>query len=83
MPKGQAAMIDRIKTFFERRAFGVCEWWAHKLNIKTEQVRLSFIYLSFVTVGLNVVLYLIMAFVLQHKERIKQPFRKRSTVWEW
>lgn len=83
MPKGQAAMIDRIKTFFERRAFGVCEWWAHKLNIKTEQVRLSFIYLSFVTVGLNVVLYLIMAFVLQHKERIKQPFRERSTVWEW
>jgi phage shock protein PspC (stress-responsive transcriptional regulator) len=69
-------MIDRIKTFFERRAFGVCEWWAHKLNIKTEQERLSFIYLSFVT-------YLIMAFVLQHKERIKQPFRKRSTVWEW
>ncbi|HRO39883.1 MAG TPA: PspC domain-containing protein [Flavobacteriales bacterium] len=75
-------MIDRIKTHFERQAFGVCEWWAHKLNIKTEQVRLSFIYLSFVTVGLNVVLYLVMAFVLQHKERIKRPFARRSTVWE-
>ena len=47
-------MIDRIKTFFERQAYGVCAWWAHKLNIKTEQVRLSFIYLSFVTVGLHV-----------------------------
>ncbi|HQW31478.1 MAG TPA: PspC domain-containing protein [Flavobacteriales bacterium] len=75
-------MIDRIKTFFERYAFGVCEWWAHKLNIKTEQVRLSFIYLSFVTAGLNVVAYLVMAFVLEHKERIKRPFAKRSTVWE-
>ncbi|MCO5274861.1 MAG: PspC domain-containing protein [Flavobacteriales bacterium] len=75
-------MIDRIKTHFEHQAFGVCEWWAHKLNIKTEQVRLSFIYLSFVTVGLNVVLYLVMAFVLQHKERIKRPFARRSTVWE-
>jgi hypothetical protein len=23
-----------------------------------------------------------MAFVLQHKERIKQPFKRRSTVWD-
>lgn len=75
-------MIDRIKTFFERQAFGVCEWWAQKLNIKTEQVRLSFIYLSFITAGFNLVVYLVMAFVLQHKERIKRPFGKRSTVWE-
>ena len=75
-------MIDRIKTLFEHHAFGVCEWWAHKLNIKTEQVRLSFIYLGFVTAGLNVVGYLVMAFVLEHKERIKRPFAKRSTVWE-
>ena len=75
-------MIDRIKTFFERQAFGVCEWWAQKLNIKTEQVRLSFIYLSFITAGVNRVVYLVMAFVLQHKERIKRPFGKRSTVWE-
>ncbi|MCB0790585.1 MAG: PspC domain-containing protein [Flavobacteriales bacterium] len=75
-------MIDRIKTWFEAQAFGVCDWWAHKLNIKTEQVRLSFIYLSFVTAGLHLVVYLIMAFVLKHKERIKQPLRRRSTVWE-
>ena len=76
------AMIDRIKTFFERQAFGVCEWWAHKLNIKLEQVRLSFIYLSFITAGAHLVVYLIMAFVLEHKEHIKKPFGKRSTVWE-
>jgi phage shock protein PspC (stress-responsive transcriptional regulator) len=75
-------MIDRVKTYFERQAFGVCEWWAEKLNVKTEQVRLSFIYLSFITAGVHLVAYLFMAFVLQHKERIKQPFRKRSTVWE-
>jgi phage shock protein PspC (stress-responsive transcriptional regulator) len=40
-------MIEHAKTFLEHKAFGVCEWWAHKLNIKTEQVRLSFIYLGF------------------------------------
>ncbi|MCW5900656.1 MAG: PspC domain-containing protein [Flavobacteriales bacterium] len=75
-------MIDHIKTWFERQAFGVCEWWAQKLNVKTEQVRLSFIYLSFVTAGLHLVVYLVMAFVLQHKERIKHPFSRRSTVWD-
>ncbi|MEO8589994.1 MAG: PspC family transcriptional regulator [Flavobacteriales bacterium] len=75
-------MIDRIKTWFERQAFGVCQWWGEKLNVKTEQVRLSFIYLSFITAGLHLVVYLVMAFVLQHKERIKRPFSKRSTVWE-
>ena len=75
-------MISAIKTFFERQAFGVCAWWGEKLNIKTEQVRLSFIYLSFITAGVHLVFYLIMAFVLQHKERIKRPFAKRSTVWE-
>ena len=75
-------MTDPIKTWFERQAFGVCQWWGEKLNVKTEQVRLSFIYLSFITAGVHLVVYLVMAFVLQHKERIKRPFSKRSTVWE-
>ncbi len=75
-------MIQRIKTYFEKQAYGVCAWWGDKLNIKTEQVRLSFIYLSFITAGVSLVAYLIMAFVLQHKERIKRPFTKRSSVWE-
>jgi phage shock protein C len=78
------SMIDRdsTKTRLEHQIFGVCAWWADKLNIKAEQVRLSFIYLGFVTAGVHLVVYLIMAFILQHKERIKQPFRRRSTVWE-
>jgi len=28
------------------------------------------------------VAYLVMAFVLKHKERIKQPFHRRRTVWD-
>lgn len=75
-------MIDHIKTLFERQAFGVCEWWARKLNIKLEQVRLSFIYLSFITAGVHLVMYLVMAFVLSHKEQVKRPFSRRSTVWD-
>jgi hypothetical protein len=43
-----------------------------------EQVRLSFIYLSFITAGVHLVVYLVMAFVLQHKEHIKQPFKSAA-----
>ncbi|MBK7944470.1 MAG: PspC domain-containing protein [Flavobacteriales bacterium] len=75
-------MIASVKTWFEQQVFGVCAWWGEKFNIKTEQVRLSFIYLSFITAGAHLVVYLVMAFVLQHKEWIKQFFRKRRTVWE-
>ncbi|MBK6341332.1 MAG: PspC domain-containing protein [Flavobacteriales bacterium] len=75
-------MIASIRSWFEQQAFGVCQWWAGKLNVKAEQVRLSFIYLSFITAGAHLVVYLVMAFVLQHKERIKQPLRRRSTVWD-
>ncbi|MBK8226091.1 MAG: PspC domain-containing protein [Flavobacteriales bacterium] len=75
-------MIAPIRSWFEQQAFGVCQWWAGKLNVKAEQVRLSFIYLSFITAGAHLVVYLVMAFVLQHKERIKQPLRRRSTVWD-
>jgi len=75
-------MIPQIKTYFEQKAYGVCAWWGEKLNIKTEQVRLSFIYLSFITAGVSLVLYLVMAFLLQHKERIKRPFARRKSVWE-
>lgn len=74
--------MEHMKTLFEKQVFGVCAWWGDKLNIKAEQVRLSFIYLSFVTAGVHLVVYLIMAFILQHKERIKNPFRRRRTIWD-
>lgn len=73
-------MINRIQDFFERYAFGVCAWWGQKLGLKTSKIRLSFIYLSFLTLGSPLIIYLIMAFVLEHKYYFK--FKKRSTVWD-
>lgn len=75
-------MILSIINWFEEKAFGVCEWWGKKLGIKTTQVRLYFIYLSFFTFGSPIILYFIMAFMLEHKERFKpRRFRKKS-VWD-
>ncbi len=73
-------MISRIQSYFERQAFGVCQWWADKLKIKISRVRVFFIYASFIALGSPLLLYLIMAFILEHKNAIKGMGRKR--IWE-
>jgi phage shock protein C len=72
-------MLTKFQSFLEMRAFGVCEWWGEKLGIKTSQIRLFYIYLSFLTFGSPIVIYLIMAFILKNKEWFKV---RRTTIWE-
>lgn len=72
-------MITKIQAYFEKRAFGVCEWLGEKLGIRSSRVRMYFIYLSFLTFGSPLIIYLILAFFIEHKDRFK---RKRKTVWD-
>lgn len=72
-------MIEKIKNHFERKAYGVCTWWGDRLNINTNNIRVYFIYLSFLTLGSPLVVYLIMAFILKNKNWFKS---KRTTIWE-
>lgn len=74
-------MTARILDFFERQAFGVCEWWGRKLGIEVYKVRLAFIYLSCITLGSPLLIYLVMAFILENKSAFK-PRRKRATIWD-
>jgi phage shock protein PspC (stress-responsive transcriptional regulator) len=76
-------MIQRILDIFEQYAFGVCNWWGRKLGIRTHRIRIFFIYLSFLTFGSPLILYLIMAFILEHKDFFKFRIRKRKpSVWD-
>jgi phage shock protein C len=75
-------MIRYIQNWFESRAFGVCSWWGKKLGINTTAIRMYFIYLSFFTVGSPVILYFIMAFILEHKNYFKPLKSKRRSVWD-
>lgn len=72
-------LVENIQSFFEKQAFGVCSWWGNKLGINSGSIRIYFIYLSFLTFGSPIVLYLIMAFILQVRSRFR--FRKPS-IWE-
>lgn len=73
-------MINKILSFFEKKTFGVCSWLGEKLHLKSSRIRMSFIYLSFLTFGSPIIFYLIMAFLLEHKEYLK--FKKRRSVWD-
>ncbi len=65
-------MIEKIKTLFEYFAFGVCEWWGEKLKIRSANIRLFFIYASFLTIGSPLIIYLAMAFVLNLRNLVKK-----------
>jgi phage shock protein PspC (stress-responsive transcriptional regulator) len=72
---------DYILSFSEKNAFGVCSWLGDKMSIGSENIRKAFIYLSFITFGSPVFLYLIAAFILKHKEYFK-PIKRHGTIWE-
>lgn len=72
-------LIERIKTFFERQAFGVCDWWGEKLKIKSSRIRIFFIYTSFLTIGSPLIIYLVMAFMLNLRNLTRS---RRGSVWD-
>ena len=64
--------MKKIKDIAERNAFGVCTWLGDKMGIATARVRLYFIYVSFVTLGSPILLYLFAAFWLNVKEYMRE-----------
>ncbi|NUM32561.1 MAG: PspC family transcriptional regulator [Bacteroidetes bacterium] len=73
------AQISSFKYFLEKNAFGVCTFIAKKMGIKTERVRLYFLYITFGTLGSTIVLYLLFAFWINIKKYRNEG--KRS-VWD-
>ena len=49
--------MKRIHALLEKQLFGICAGIADYMGVKTLQVRLSFIYLSFLTFGSPVLAY--------------------------
>ena len=74
-------ITERLRYISEKEAYGVFSWLGNKMNIKSSDIRLTFIYISFVTFGSPVIVYMFMAFILKHKEYFKPKHKKRS-VWE-
>lgn len=65
--------------FLQKRGFEVCERIAGWLGIRARIVRVTFIYLSFITLGFGFALYLFVAFWLRIKDLI---YSKRTSVFD-
>jgi len=68
-----------LKYFFELHGFNVLSRLADRLGMRAKNVRLFFIYISFVTVGLSFGVYLTLAFLLKLKDMLHT---KRSSVFD-
>ena len=71
--------IHSIRHFFEKHGFDVSSRFADRLGMSASNVRLFFIYLSFVTLGVSFGVYLTLAFLLRLKDLI---YTKRSSVFD-
>jgi phage shock protein PspC (stress-responsive transcriptional regulator) len=73
--------MKRIHALLEKQLFGICAGIADYMGVKTLQVRLSFIYLSFLTFGSPVLAYLVLLF-WKRNTRIWKPWLWRGRKLE-
>jgi len=71
--------MTQLKHLLEKSAFGVCSYLGEKIGIASATVRVYFIYISFVTLGSPLIIYLFVAFWLNIRRYIKNS---RSVLWE-
>jgi len=67
--------MKRIKDFVEWQAFGVCSAIGGRLGIATSRIRMWFIYISFLTMGSPIVIYMVLAFWMNMKKYMKAAKR--------
>ena len=72
-------LVIQLKYFFEKHGFHVSSRLADKLGMRANNVRLFFIYISFVTVGLGFGFYLTLAFWIKLKDLVRA---KRTSVFD-
>jgi phage shock protein PspC (stress-responsive transcriptional regulator) len=74
-------MIQKVKQYMEWQAFGVCTRLGEIMGIASSRIRLWFIYISFLTVGSPIIIYMVLAFWLKMKAYILSA--KRNPLRNW
>jgi len=73
------AFFYNLVYFLQKHGFHVSRRIADRLGIRARIVRLSFVYLSFVTLGFGFAFYLFIGFMLKIKDLI---YTKRTSVFD-
>lgn len=59
-----------LKNFIEWNAFGVCTAIGDRIGIATSRIRTWFMYISFLTMGSPIIIYMVLAFWMNMKRYI-------------
>jgi len=62
--------LSEIKNFIEWKAFGVCTAIGERIGVASSRIRLWFIYISFLTLGSPIIIYMVLAFWMNMKRYI-------------
>ena len=62
--------MNRLKHFIEWQVFGVCTAIGERMGIATSRIRTWFIYISFLTMGSPLIVYFVLAFLMNIKRYI-------------
>lgn len=72
-------MVQKLKSIFEKQGFDVCSRISDRLNLQVNEVRLFFIYVSFLTLGSPLIIYVLIMFALKLKDLF---FYKRKRTFD-
>jgi len=72
--------VESARFLVESHIFGVCERIGERLQMPVKNIRLFFIYASFLTIGSPVIIYMILAFWIKMKDYVRS---KRSPIWDF
>ncbi|HLU88653.1 MAG TPA: hypothetical protein VKZ51_02400 [Cyclobacteriaceae bacterium] len=64
--------MEKLKLFFQDRAFGVCSRLGEKFNFPIDSIRLFFIYSSFITFGSPVIMYVTLAMMMKVRKYLRK-----------
>lgn len=64
--------MEKLKLFFQDRAFGVCSRLGEKLHFPIDSIRLFFIYTSFITLGSPVIIYVCLAMMMKVRKYLRK-----------
>ena len=62
--------MNRFKNFIEWQAFGVLSAIGERMGIATSRIRMWFMYISLLTLGSPIVIYMVLAFWMNMKRYI-------------
>ncbi|WP_041496072.1 PspC family transcriptional regulator [Nonlabens marinus] len=72
-------LVTELRHYLEKYGFYVSTRMADRLGMRARNVRITFIYFTFATLGAGFAIYLIMAFWLRIKDLV---YVKRSSVFD-